>query len=362
MKHFARTTLPAYSTASYIKKNYTASTPASSFISVTNLASVSLEPFQYTPIQSLLEQPNLNSTTKKFFGVNLTKWVDSKLTNLSGQNSSNTNRLNINDYLNCERNLTKLTVFYSNADKLTCFEIFTNSSLLRCIDDLLETKLVVKLSFFYHVQLQPLFIFKSKMMCSYRNGTWLKWSQEKLAAITNHTVLLNTRATTTTRPDHFSAEASSEEETMMATHPKNSTLAKLKNVFQANIHHKTAQEEYTEGENYMNAFDAKESLSCTLVTKKASNRKKLIWKLYLILKNQTCIPLMNGPNQPILFPPPLKTVNKFVDSKNNLKPSMVDVGNGNGKNSSRNNKPLTDESRSIGDDEIIKGNFLKKFL
>jgi hypothetical protein len=350
MKQFVRTASTEPPTT-YNWENFTRPTYAS-YISVTQLSSVYLEPFQYTPVRSLLDQENVNTSTKKL-SESLTKFVDQyKMANLTMTSSSNiTNKLNINDYLNCERNLTKLTVFYSNSDKLTCFEILTNSSLLRCIDDLLETKLVVKLSFFYHVQLQPLFIFKSKMVCSYKNGTWLKWSQAKLAAINNQTIM-NKKATTT-RPDHFSAETSSEEET--TAYPKNSTLIKLKNVFQANRHHKTAQEEYTEGENYMDAFDPRESLTCTLVTKKASNRKKLIWKLYLILKNQTCIPLMNGPNQPIALPPPLKTINKFVEVKNNLKP----LDSGIVKNFSR-IKTLTDESRSIGDDEVIKSNLKPK--
>lgn len=298
--------------------------------------------------------------------------ADLKLSNLNIINSTRivtSSLINPNKNLNCERNLTKLTVFYSSSDKLTCFEIFTNRSILRCIDDLLETKLVVKLSFFYHVQLQPLFIYKSKMICSYRNGTSLKWNQVKpyLQKVNSFHVANNQRRTNSTRSHsskQFLTEILSEKniQNVATTNGYNSTLIKLKNVLGI---HKTTEEEYIKSEAYFEKFDPNENLSCTLITKKSSNRKKLIWKLFLTLKNQTCIPLLSETNLPFLaisneisqsspFQTPLKEINKKVveiSGISNHKPITVS------QDVSKNLSPFktANENRSLSE-EVIKCN------
>lgn len=334
-----------------------------------------LMPFQYTSSKPIHKAIVANITTKRL-SEHIIKLVDSKLVDASDLNSTKIITLPFtksNNLIDCERNLTKLTVFYSNSDKLTCFEIFTNRSLLRCVDDLLETKLVVKLSFFYHVQLQPLFIYKSKMICSYRNGTLLKWSQAKLASTNqqtnghNHAGLL--RRTSTRSVEHYSTEMSSEESSNHLTRKTafNSTLIRLKSVLSINKP-KTVEEEFKEGVSYLNAFDPNDSFSCTLITKKSSNRKKLIWKLFLILKNQTCIPLLNEPHLPVW--PDSQTMIKSIlsttkqtgksnDEKGTLNP--INYSHDVIKNSSR-VKIFSDESRNVAEEEIVKCKKFRFFL
>ena len=386
----SETIIPTISNSSDTKEQKNNSLPLP-----TSTSSFYLEPFQYTVARSPSGSFIQTNTSNKRLSESLIKWVDSKLANLTmltanaNSNSTSFTLAKPSDYLNCERNLTKLTVFYSNSDKLTCFEILTNNSLLRCIDDLLETKLVVKLSLFYHVQLQPLFIYKSKMMCSYRNGTLLKWSQAKLQQQSSQSYHHHRRMSTsvTTRSSsrlpvqHYSAEGSSEEDLNRAktSSTYNSTLIKLKNVIgHKTNNHKTAEEEYTEGESYLSAFDPRESLSCTLITKKSTNRKKLIWKLFLILKNQTCIPLLNEPSVPLLpiasmplpplslppqsslpssYPPlsPQQPNNKTkpVGGKSAANGGTFDSNLGS-KNLSRVKTLTSDETRSLADDEVVK--------
>ena len=59
---------------------------------------------------------------------------------------------NINDYLSCERNLTRLTVYYKSVDVLTCMQISNRTTLMKCIDEILETKLMLKLGYYYYSQ------------------------------------------------------------------------------------------------------------------------------------------------------------------------------------------------------------------
>lgn len=60
---------------------------------------------------------------------------------------------------------TKLSVFYSSEDSLTCAEVPYNSSTVKCIDTILENKLKNKLSSLYEIDLQPLFVDRIKMIC-----------------------------------------------------------------------------------------------------------------------------------------------------------------------------------------------------
>jgi hypothetical protein len=69
------------------------------------------------------------------------------------------------EILNCDLSATKFPVYYNSFEKLDCNDTALNSSLLKCIDTLLEWKLTRKLSFFYDIQLQPVFIFKNKLNC-----------------------------------------------------------------------------------------------------------------------------------------------------------------------------------------------------
>ncbi len=169
-----------------------------------------------------------------------------------------TNKLNIEDYLNCERNLTRLTVFYSNSDRLYCYNA-TNETLLKCIDDILESKLMLKLGQYYYIQLQPLLIAKSKMVCS--NST----IQEKYEFLTKTST---TKYSTTKWSNTKSTNA------LIASSTATNSIY---------------FDEF-EKENYLRKMNLKNSFVCNFMTKKSTNRKKLVWKLYLILKNQTCIP------------------------------------------------------------------------
>ena len=72
--------------------------------------------------------------------------------------------------------ITKLSVFYSNNDTLTCSDVppdtlppdYNNTVVfIKCIDNILETKLKEKLSNVYEIiELQPLFVDKRKMLCT----------------------------------------------------------------------------------------------------------------------------------------------------------------------------------------------------
>lgn len=165
-----------------------------------------------------------------------------------------TNRnFNINDYLSCERNLTRLTVFYSGIDILTCVQPSNKSSLLKCMDEILETKLILKLGYFYYSQLQPLMISKTKMNCTEKESTNDEGEQ-------------------------------SEEKRKVS----------LKNFLISN----RFKPKWSSSLIDAASFTGKSLFKCRLMLKKASHRKKLIWNLYLILKNQTCIPNMNYPIGP----------------------------------------------------------------
>ncbi len=60
-------------------------------------------------------------------------------------------------------NVTKLLVYYSNNDKLSCHKF--NDSFLKCMDNALETKLNMKLSFLYKIELHPLYVCEDKVIC-----------------------------------------------------------------------------------------------------------------------------------------------------------------------------------------------------
>ena len=143
---------------------------------------------------------------------------------------NNSSKLNINDYFTCQRNLTKLTMFYTNSDKLICYQLAFNTTLYKCNDDILEKKLVMKLGQYYLIQLKPLIVIKSKISCANSSSFFTNESKP---------------------------------------------LSKPSSIY----------------------YDEKQSLICNFITKKATNRKKLVWKLYLILKNQTCIPYLTHLNK-----------------------------------------------------------------
>ena len=81
------------------------------------------------------------------------------------------------ELLNCELSATKFPVYYNSFEKLDCNDSAVNVSLVKCIDSLLEWKLIKKLSFFYDIQLQPVFIFKHKLNCipMYNSGMIKKY-------------------------------------------------------------------------------------------------------------------------------------------------------------------------------------------
>lgn len=237
-------------------------------------------------IERSLSKLNQTFTSKKY-----------KLISGNSSHSSSVNKLNINDYLSCERNLTRLTVFYSNKDKLNCFEAVRNASLLKCFDDLLETKLLAILGSFYYIQLQPLLISKSKVQCS-TNQTF-----------SNSSFFSSTTASSnqlTIEDDEHEEESTNINNTATNETP----FLKLTNPEQLAI---SATEpapiyfNHNEKDNYLSKIYLKNSLNCTLITRKSSNRKKLVWKLYLILKNQTCIPMET-----------FRSYNKMGDLKNGM--------------------------------------------
>lgn len=303
-----------------------------------------LEPFQYKFETSLKPAANFDLGGKVKLGDQLS----------FNNNNNNPGKFNPNEYVNCERNLTKLTVFYSSADKLNCYEVLSNTSLLRCVDDLLETKLIVKLSYFYYVQLQPLFIFKSKMICSFKNGTYLNGSSSrKPTGITRPLTVTASQQQSSTEAGNLMSESSEEELGMSPTATstrtplgsKNATIKKLKNAL-GKTSSSLNLNEYDEV-NYLNSYDSRESLSCTLITKKASNRKKLIWKLYLILKNQSCI---LAPGVTATPSTPARTFNKFVELKNNF--NSLDINtNGAKNNATKSSKTGSSEDLARVDEE-----------
>lgn len=64
-----------------------------------------------------------------------------------------------------ESYVTKISVYYSNKDVLTCSQVPYNSSILKCSDNVLETKLRSKLETTYTIKVQPLFVDKLKIVC-----------------------------------------------------------------------------------------------------------------------------------------------------------------------------------------------------
>lgn len=207
------------------------------------------------------------STTTNFAKVSFNRLLYE--TNQNETLSSNDTLQMRNSMKNCEKNLTKLSVFYSNVDKLSCFETQFNRSLLKCIDDLLETKLMRKIGLVYYVQLQPLFISKTKMNCVDAQDLPINWDLS-LPKSTDEDEEYETNAT-----NYFNS-LQKEEIGISDSHGFLSDFELLKNSF-----------------------------SCTFVTKKATNRKKLIWKLYLIPKNQTCLQMND-----------LKSLSKINELKN----------------------------------------------
>lgn len=180
------------------------------------------------------------------------------------------NSTNQNDFLkNCDKNLTRLTVFYSNIDKLNCVESVHNQSLLKCIDDLLETKLIFKIGSFYFVQLQPLYISRHKMLCFYKNNTQVSGRSLK---------------TTSQSPLEYDYEDEvnnfdqARSNILVANSSSTSTSIPVPRLID------NVSPPYSASPRMIDGF------SCSVITKKPTNRKKLIWKVYLVLKNQTCVP------------------------------------------------------------------------
>lgn len=220
-------------------------------------------------MEKLFQRLNQSITTTKAY----TDKISLNLTDYPMFLNSTTipnNKLNINDYLNCERNLTRLTVYYSSSDKLICHSTpsKTNLTLLRCIDDLLETKLIVKLGQYYYIKLQPLLIYKTKMVCS---------DDEIDSSSSTETSIESDARTTTASLSSVEYDDESNQSTELLNSPDiNQNLENSTPVY-FNLNDK---------ENYLKKLNDKDSLNCSLRLKKPTNRKKLVWKLYLILKNQ----------------------------------------------------------------------------
>ncbi len=81
--------------------------------------------------------------------------------------SSEFNQLSLRSKLEePETYLTKLSVFYSSQDSLTCTDIPKNITAVKCVDDILEKKLKMKLSNLYEIELQPLIVNKDQLRCT----------------------------------------------------------------------------------------------------------------------------------------------------------------------------------------------------
>lgn len=204
---------------------------------------------------SKLNQTFINSMPSTF---NNTTTRFSILSSISTKILKSPNILNINDYFSCEKNLTRLTVFYSSLDRLNCTEMARNSTLLKCFDKLLERKLLDKLGQFYYLNLKPILIPKSKSICVNRSVTSFYF---QTSSVGSDLLAINESASM-----------------------KNENL-QIKNNKISPIYFNEIEKE-----SYLNENDFEHTLNCTLITKKSTNRKKLIWRLYLLLKNQTCIP------------------------------------------------------------------------
>jgi hypothetical protein len=269
---------------------------------------------------------------------------EERISNLTDPNGNA--KLNINDYLSCERNLTRLTVFYSNADVLNCHETLNgnNVTLLRCIDELLETKLIIKLGFYYYVQLQPLYISTHKMNCNASVNT-TKYDGGSSSTSPSDSPMSKWPTTTSkikiTTSKLGSPLMNYEYEDYADVSPKisNETLISQLNGG------KSARTVNKADIEYLNKFKIrKASLACTLIMKKATNRKKLIWKLYLILKNQTCIPSEQ-----------FRSYNRLADLK---KPTMVS----NKKAAAHNVSKVINESDDEADATKNDGKFTDSFF
>ena len=225
---------------------------ATNFTQVTLYPSSTVKPNKTNIYVNSVER-SLAKLNQTFISISTTKVLSLSASPIASLKALKSDKLNINDYLNCEQNLTRLTVFYSSMDTLKCFETLRNASLLKCFDDLLENKLVTKLGTFYYLKLQPLLIPRSKTICEPRASN----------------------STTRTFQDPSPVPFSS-------TLANKLTTDKLVTSIYFNENEK---------ETFLSETKFVDSLNCTLQTKKSTNRKKLVWKLYLLLKNQTCIPM-----------------------------------------------------------------------
>lgn len=157
--------------------------------------------------------------------------------------------------IKCERNLTRIAIYYSNKDELSCLAV--NSTSYKCKDELLEAKFFKKLKKFYYVQLEPLTLSVEKLSCvpnrqkSTFDSIYLK--QLDLLLVNNRSNL-----------------SLAEPQSLRANRSMNT---RVKYVYDAEVPNNTTRY-YT----------------CNLITKSYNVRKRLVWRLYLMVKNESCVP------------------------------------------------------------------------
>ena len=238
-----------------------------------------LEPFSFKFKEELVNNegnvkwPGMRYTTLRYFNNEIiadseepsaTRTPIDTRTTITSEETTNKLLNSSREIFTCDRNLTRIAIFYSNKDELNCMETKTANVTkssdvdLKCKDDLLETKFIKKLKHFYYVQLEPLLIARNKMNCivNKRNKSFdsIYLKQLDMLFVNNSTNL-----------------------TVMEK--KQSKMTKIKYVYDTN------QDQFI-------------YLTCNLITKNNHVRKRLVWKLYLMTKNETCMPSFSFPLSP----------------------------------------------------------------
>jgi len=119
---------------------------------------------------SLTTQKSSNASSNYYLIINILKDLNLLGHYLNKQNLTGTslefNQTRIrSEPEGPETYMTKLSVFYSSRDNLTCTNIPNNVATVKCIDNILENKLKIKLDNLYDIKLQPLLVEGNKLKC-----------------------------------------------------------------------------------------------------------------------------------------------------------------------------------------------------
>ncbi len=182
----------------------------------------------------------------------------------------------------CEKNLTRIAIFYSSKDELNCdeFQSKESSNMLKCKDDLLESKFIKKLKQFYYVRMEPLLIHKSKMIC--QKSKKVKHTFDRIYLKELNLLFINNQT---------NLSKNSRDMASLIIPPPS---ARVKYVY--------------------TSPNKTDYLVCNLKTKNYNVRRRLVWKLYLITKHKSC--LSSFTNTSFLSPSPADLI--VIENENDL--------------------------------------------